>query len=183
MIPHRDWPHAPSHRWTPGAAYIVTGATIDKQHFLKSPEHLSTFRNLLFEQAELRGWSLQAWAILINHYHFVALAPDESANKKAAITTFIRALHSKGSIAINKLDGVCGRKVFYQYWDTELIYAESYFSRLHYVHANPEKHGVSKRAEDYPWCSMAWFKTTADRAFCKSVLSFKTDTVKMFDDF
>lgn len=186
MLPHREWPHSPSHRWSPGSTYIVTGATLDNKHYLRTPEHLSVFRNLLFEQAEMRGWKLQAWAILINHYHFIADAPEqlmEPDQKKSEISSFLRALHSKGSIAINKLDGVSGRKVFYQYWDTELTYAESYFARLHYVHKNPEKHGVVLRAEDYPWCSMAWFKTHGQQAFVNTILSFKTDQVNVYDGF
>jgi putative transposase len=186
MIPHREWPHAPPHRWNPGATYIITGATLAKAHFIKSASHLSAVRNCLFELAEQRAWTLHAWAILINHYHFIADAPEhlaEADEKKAMISGFIRGLHSKAAIAVNKLDGVSGRRVFYEYWDAELTYQESYFARLHYVHANPEKHGVVTRAEDYPWCSMSWFKTQGRPSFVKSILSFKTDDLNVEDDF
>jgi putative transposase len=186
MIEKRDWPHAPSHRWTPGSAYIITGATLHKAHYLRSPDHLNALRTHVFDVSQSRGWDLQAWAILSNHYHLVAHSPGHLTSDKQRlleVSAFIKTLHSKAGLAINRLDGVRGRKVFYQFWETQLTHDESYFARLHYVHRNPEKHGVVARAEDYPWCSMGWFKRDGNMAFVKSVLSFKIDRVNVEDDF
>ncbi|MBI1320542.1 MAG: hypothetical protein GC168_16580 [Candidatus Hydrogenedens sp.] len=175
----RDWPHSPSHLFLPGAAYCVTAGTYGKEHFFNTEAKLDHLQSSLFEEAERWHWRLQAWAILANHYHFVAHAPEDAGS----LIRLLRALHSKSAIWLNQLDGVRGRKVWYQYWDTCLSFDRSYWARLHYVHTNPEKHGVAANAENYRWCSMAWFSRNADTRLQRIVMSFKTDQLNIEDDF
>jgi len=54
---------------------------------------------------------------------------------------------------------------------------------LNYVHQNPVKHGYTQNAEDYRWCSMAWFVANALPGFGKTVFSFRCDQVKIRDEF
>jgi len=54
---------------------------------------------------------------------------------------------------------------------------------LNYVHHNPEKHGLAANAENYRWCSMAWFVQRARPSFRDMVLSFKYDKINVYDDF
>jgi len=54
---------------------------------------------------------------------------------------------------------------------------------LNYVYHNPVHHGLIDNAENYPWCSAAWFGRNAPAGFVKTVLSFKTDQLKIPDDF
>jgi len=51
------------------------------------------------------------------------------------------------------------------------------------VHRNPVKHGLVKVANQYPWCSAAWFERTASPAQVKTIYSFKTDKVNVYDDY
>jgi len=122
---------------------------------------------------------LDAWAILVNHYHFIA----QSTNGKENLDQMLQSLHSKTAIELNELDGTPRRQVWWNYYDTCLSYQKNYLARLHYVHRNPEKHGVVKRAEDYPWCSMGWFVQEAGAPFRNSVFSFKIDKLNVYDDF
>jgi putative transposase len=92
-------------------------------------------------------------------------------------------LHGDTARAVNRRDGVTGRKVWFNYWDTQLTYQKSYYARLNYVHSNPVHHGVVPDAEAYPWCSAGWFAEKAERSFYRMVRSFKIDSVKVFDDF
>ena len=71
----------------------------------------------------------------------------------------------------------------FQYWDTCLTYEKSYYARLNYVHNNPVKHGLAPVADQYPFCSAAWFRAQADPRFRKKVESFRHDRVKIVDDF
>ncbi|HCE46510.1 MAG TPA: hypothetical protein DET40_23440 [Lentisphaeria bacterium] len=57
------------------------------------------------------------------------------------------------------------------------------YARLKYVHNNPVHHGVVPVAENYTWCSAGWFNMHGEAAFKKTVESFKTDSLKVFDDF
>ena len=64
-----------------------------------------------------------------------------------------------------------------------LTHQYSYLARLNYVHRNPVKHGLVKVANQYPWCSAAWFERTASPAQVKTIYSFKTDKVNVYDDY
>ena len=62
-------------------------------------------------------------------------------------------------------------------------YEKSYLARLNYVHQNPVKHGLVGVANQYPWCSAAWFERTASAAQVRTIYSFKTDQVSVTDDY
>jgi putative transposase len=51
------------------------------------------------------------------------------------------------------------------------------------VHRNPVKHGLVPVANQYPWCSAAWFERTASPAQVKTIYNFKTDRLNVEDDF
>ena len=174
-----NWPHAPAHWLFEPGIYIVTASTYRKVHHLNSPERKDFFQQSLFQITSEFGWQLQAWAILSNHYHFVAHSPDDPQT----LRRLINKLHMTTAKEFNLQDGTPGRKVWYQYWDTHLTYQKSYLARLKYVHYNPVKHGVVANAENYRWCSAAWFAQNAPPAFVKTVMSFKTDRVKVPDEF
>ena len=117
--------------------------------------------------------------MLANHYHFVAISPD---NPKT-LRTVLSKLHTETATALNRMDGVPGRQVWYQFWDKRITYQRSYLARLRYVHENAVHHGVVSHAEAYPWCSARWFAEKASRAFQRTVKSFKIDRLSVKDDF
>lgn len=174
-----DWPHAPLHRLDREGTYMVTAGTYHKKHFFHSRERLQLLHDALIEIASDFGWNLQAWAVLSNHYHFVAVSPSGSES----LRQFLSKLHMTTAKQINQLDQVAGRKVWFQYWDTRITYQRSYLTRLQYVHSNPVHHGVVRVATDYVWCSAQWFERTASESFRKVVSSFDTNRVTVMDDF
>jgi putative transposase len=131
------------------------------------------------ERTELLGWELQAWAVLDNHYHFVAQAPDNAMT----LEKLIRQLHSITAIEINRWDKTPGRQVWFNYWDSCLTYEKSYLARLHYVHLNPVKHGLIDNAVNYPFCSYKWFIEQSDGTLKKLVFAQPIDRVKIMDRF
>lgn len=178
-MPSSDWPHAPLHRIDQQGTYMVTGGTYRKETFFNTNAKLDMMLDTLLEVASDREWQLQAWAVMANHYHFVAVSPDNAATLGRLVAKF-HMLTAKGA---NQVDGVPGRRVWYQYWDSRITYERSYLARLHYVHTNPVHHGVVPVATAYRWCSAGWFERTADRAFRRTVESFKTDGLSVVDDF
>ncbi len=174
-----DWPHAPVHRLSEARAYMVTAGTYRKEHFLLGPECLTLVWDTLFACANEFGWRLQAWAVMSNHYHFVAVSPANAGS----LRRLIGKLHMTTAKALNEMDGTRGRKIWHQYWDSRITYQPSYLARLQYVHHNPVHHGVVPNADNYEWCSAAWFARTAEPAFVRTVASFKTDRLNVRDDF
>ena len=175
----RDWPHAPVHRLDEAGAYMVTAGTLEKRHLLHSPERLQLVHDVLLSVAAEFSWGLQAWAVLVNHYHVVAMSPE---NPKS-LRTMLSKLHTETATALNRMDGVPGRQVWYQFWDKHITYQRSYLARLRYVHENAVHHRVVSHAEEYPWCSARWFAQEASRTFQRTVNSFKIDQLSVKDDF
>ena len=171
--------HNPPHYFVPETMYMVTGAILYNQHLLSEDRRKEFVLQTLLEHAALLGWSLQAWAVLNNHYHFVAQSPENAMTLKK----LIRQLHSITAIQLNKWDQTPGRQIWCNYWDSCLTYERSYLARLHYVHMNPVKHGLADNAMDYPFCSYKWFVDQGDKVLKDQVFAQPIDRVKVFDDF
>ena len=175
----KDWPHAPVHRLSDHGIYIVTAGTLHKERLFKTKEKLDLVERRLLSLSKQHDWQLEAWAVLINHYHFVARgAPDSTPMRD-----FLRELHSLTARDLNRMDGVEGRTVWHNFWDTRLTYQHAYLARLNYVHQNPVKHGLVLVANQYSWCSAAWFERAASPAQVKTIYRMKIDTVNVQDDF
>lgn len=158
---------------------MITSGTYKKQSLFDTAEKLDLVQSVMFEIASEQDWRLEAWAFFSNHYHVIGSAP----NTENPVYELIHKVHGRSSFLLNRLDGVRGRKVWWNCWDTLLTFEKSYMARLAYVHENPVKHGLVRIARDYQWCSSAWFKQNGEESFVESILSFPTDKVKVPDDF
>ena len=143
------------------------------------PEKLDMLERELLTLAKQHKWQLEAWAVFVNHYHFVARGDD----KATPLEKFLKHLHSNSARQVNELDASVGRKVWHNFWETELTYERSYLARLNYVHQNAVKHKLVAVANQYPWCSAARFERVASPAQVKTIYGFKIDRVKVEDDF
>jgi putative transposase len=173
------WPHAPVHHLSGKGTFIVAAGTYRKQHFFIDRHRLDYLQSELLEKATQYQWQVEAWAIFSNHYHFVGHALEYAKSLKP----FLTHLHADTARKVNRLDGEKDRQVWFNYWDTELTFEKSYLARLNYVHQNAVKHGLVTVASQYRWCSAAWFERVATPAQVKTIYSFKTDKVKVVDDF
>jgi putative transposase len=173
-----NWPHAPAHWLFEPGIYMVTAGTYQKLPHLNTPERRDLFLEALLQRAAEFAWTLRAWAVMSNHYHFVAASPQDPCILKR----FLGKLHMTTAKQLNEWDGQPGRRVWFQYWDSHITFERSYLARLNYVHNNPVKHGVAA-AGSYRWCSAAWFAGNASPAFVATVQSFKTDMLNVPDDF
>jgi putative transposase len=174
-----NWPHGPEHWLFEQGLYIVTAGTYQKLAHLNSPAKRDFFQESLFRYADEFGWNLRAWAVLANHYHFVAASPTDPRT----LRKFLGKLHMKTAEQLNLWDNMPNRRIWFQFWDSHITYERSYLARLNYVHQNPVRHGLVPVAENYKWCSAAWFARNAPLAFVKTVTSFKIDQVNVPDYF
>jgi putative transposase len=174
-----NWPHGPQHWLFEPGLYIVTAGTYGKLPHLNSPQRLDFVQESLFKYANDFGWNLRAWAVLANHYHFIAASPSDPQT----LRNFLGKLHMQTAKQLNRWDNALGRTVWFQFWDSRITFERSYLARLNYVHYNPARHGVVSMAENYKWCSAAWFAQNAAPAFVKTVKNFKIDRVNVPDFF
>lgn len=175
----KTWPHAPSKAVSGSGAYIITASTYQELHHFHDEESLTLLHDCILETAQSIDWRLEAWAIFSNRYHIVG----ESPLTENPVLEFTKAVHQKTGYQINRKDNLTGRTIWHRSWDTKITFEKSYLARLAYVHNNPVWHGLVADAKDYPWCSAKWFSLKADKPFYETVMSFKTNSVKVFDEF
>lgn len=149
------------HSFSEQGIYMVTAGIYQERHLLNSSEKLTIVRDMLFKYADKQRWKLQGWAIMSNHYHFVAVSSENAET----LRIFIGKLHEYSAKKLNRIDAAPGRKVWRNYWDSHITHQTSYFARLRYVHQNPVHHAVVDNAENYLWCSQAWLEHNAERSF------------------
>lgn len=177
--PHSTWHHAPVHRLLERGVYMVTAGTYEKRFYFNTPARLTLLQDRLHSCATELGWTLQAWAVMANHYHFIAGSPDEPSS----LRRFLNKLHMTTAKAVNQLDQTSGRKIWFEYWDTHLTFERSYLARLRYVHENPVHHRIVSDAQQYRWCSAAHFAETAPHSFGRTVAAMPIDNLEVKDDF
>ena len=117
-----------------------------------------------------------------NHYHFVGHSPPQAPDA-SSLSDMLSILHVKTAEWTNRLDRTPGRQVWFNFRETRLTHQRSYLARLNYVHQNAVKHGLVPVANQYPWCSAAWFERTASVTIVKSIYRFKWDRISVQDDF
>jgi putative transposase len=130
----RDWPHAPPHRLGVAGVYFVTARAAGQRHLLADDTMKDWFEETLFSIAAENSWKLEAWAILSNHYHFIAHIPN-GADGAESLRSAVRKLHSLATKELNRREGTPGRTRLWQnFRETHLTHQASYLARLHYVH-------------------------------------------------
>lgn len=177
------WPHAPPHHLMHSGAYMVTVGTYGKNHYFDSNVKLQAIQNGLLKYAAQYGWTIEAWAVFSNHYHFVGHSPSPDKQSPVNLSQFLRHFHAKSSNWINEVDSKQDRKIWHNYWETRLTRQKSYLARLNYVHQNPVKHGLTSVANQYPFCSARLFEQTEKPSTIKTIYSFKTDRINVLDEY
>jgi putative transposase len=180
--PKTPWPHAPLHQLATRGTYFLTASTYQQEHHFRGAKRLRVLHRGLLTVAEKFGWRLEAWAVFSNHYHFIGHSP-EIAEDASSLADLLSVLHVKTAEWVNTLDNTPGRQVWFNFRETKLTHQRSYLARLNYVHQNPVKHKLVPVANQYPWCSAAWFERTASAAMVKSIYRFKTERISVMDDF
>ncbi len=176
-----DWPHAPPHRLGEAGVYFLTARSGQGHHLLKSDSMKDWFQAKLQELALEFGWRLEAWAVLSNHYHFVAHSPENDPDA-TWVSPWIQKLHSLTTKELNRRENHAGRSRLWQnYRETHLTFQRSYLARLNYVHQNAAYHGLVRVGSQWKWCSAAKFVEAVSPAWVKTIASFGYDQIARED--
>ena len=175
----RDWPHAPPHRLLSAGVYFLTARTAERRPLLAADSLKDWFQDALLKLTDEKGWRLEAWCILSNHYHLIAHSPKEGGTSLGAL---IQQLHSRTTKELNRRDGTPGRTRLWQnFRETLLVEQASYMARLHHVHQNAVHHRLVRTGSEWKWCSALAFKKAVTPAWVKTVTSFKYDRIAELD--
>ena len=177
----RDWPHAPPHRLEETGVYFLTARASERRHILAANDMKDWFQDTFFALTEEFGWTLEAWAILSNHYHFIAHSPD-SPDGARSLRPMVQKLHSLTTKELNRRDNKPGRtRLWHNFRETHITHQRSYLARLHYVHQNAVHHKLVAVGSDWKWCSARAFKAAVTPAWVKTISSFKYDQIAAND--
>ena len=117
---------------------MLTGAIYGKEPLMISDQRKVEWRDAFREAAKMYGWKVIAWVVLHNHYHAIVQSPEEEIN----LSRLINSYHKFTARKWNREDGLKGRQVWWNYWDTCIRGEVDYHNRLRYVFWNPVKHGI-----------------------------------------
>ncbi len=156
-------------------------ADAGRRHLLADDDVKDWFQETLFTVARDFGWTLEAWAILSNHYHLTGHSP-KGPDGAESLRDMIRKLHSPTTRELNRRENQPGSTRLWQnFRETRLTHQRSYLARLHYVHQNAVHHKLVAVGSDYKWCGTAEFKQAVTPAWLKTITSFRYDEIAAKD--
>ncbi len=137
------------------------------------------FTATLHSLASKYGWTLDAWCVLSNHYHFVGHSPAGGANP---LRPFVQHLHSVSTRERNRVDETPGRSRLWQnYWETPLALPRAYLVRLHYTHANAVYPRLVAEPAQWRWSSAARFEQAVTPAWRETIYGFRFEEIAVGD--
>ena len=129
--------------------YHVILRGINKQHIFENREDFERFKECLDNAKEKDGIRLLGYCLMDNHVHLLVGAGSEP------ISASIKRIGVGYAIWFNRKYERSGG-LFQDRFRSEPINDDVYLlSALRYIHRNPVKAGMCKRAEDYHWSSYA----------------------------
>lgn len=140
----------------PGAFYHVMARGNRRERIFRDEVDRRFFCQTLGEACARTGWKVHAWVLMSNHYHLMLETPESNlvVGMKWLQNTYTRRYNSR-----HKLWG----RLFGDRYKAVLSEGGSpyyYCSLMDYIHLNPVRVGLVRRAEgrsvrDYPWSSVA----------------------------
>lgn len=137
--------HNPPHLFVADTLYMLTASIYKKADLMRSPQRKLEWQEAFHEAAKIYQWQIVAWVILNNHYHAIVRSLEHAGN----LSKLINSYHKFTARKWNSEDGLNGRQVWWNYWDTCIRSERDYCNRLRYVFWNPVKHGLVEKPEDY----------------------------------
>ncbi len=175
-IEYKTYSHNPPHLFVPYATYFITGSTLQKIHYLKTDTIKEQVRHYMFKSFAHFNWCIHDWVILDNHYHIMAVAPQNASSLPNLINNF----HRFSGLWIKKhLDIIGDDKIWHNYWDTCVDYETSYFARVHYLWFNPVKHNYVDDPARWRFGSYV----SRQESEKKRIIKYPFDKLKIKDDF
>lgn len=103
----------------------------------------------LARMRQKHGFLLTAWVFLPDHWHAIICPPYP-----LTISRVFKAVKVSSMISINHAPGEAGELWQGRFFDHALRTVKEYLERVEYIHLNPVRGGLVKRAEDWKWSSV-----------------------------
>jgi len=124
-------------------------------------------------QSERMKWpiDLWAWVIMPEHVHLI-VAPREPTVEVGRFAGRVKESVSRKAVAwfrqnapgwLSRITVLEGQRSRHRFWqpgggfDRNIDQVKTLEAMIHYVHQNPVRRGLVKRAEDWEWSSARWY--------------------------
>jgi putative transposase len=129
----------------PDGIFHVTGRGVAREAIFLDGIDYADFERQLFRVRDEYAWTLHAYCLLPNHYHFIV------ETSRRDLSTGMHRLTGRYAQKFNRRYDRVGH-VFQNRFSSYVIESEEHFERaVAYVGANPVEAGLCEQPEDWPW--------------------------------
>jgi len=146
----------------PGVHHHITQRGNRRQLTFFCDEDYRLYKALMAEWCSFHQVTIQAYCLMPNHVHLIAVPATSSSLRLA-----IGEAHRRYTLKVNKREGWTGhlwQGRFFSYPMDE----NHFFRAVRYVLLNPVRAGICKRPEDYPWSNAGALVSGARDSLCEN---------------
>ncbi len=156
---YKRHPNTPIHFFCDDSPYFITSAIYEKRPLL-ADEYIKTELLRTIQQVfNDKGWRLNDWVILNNHYHLLGYS-----RKGENLSKIMQNIHRQSGFLISQRTH-CEKPVWWNYWDYCPRDEKQYLVRQNYLFNNPIKHGYVTNLMDYPFSSFLGYFENLGREY------------------
>jgi len=156
--------HKPPHLKSGEGWYFVTGATYEHQHRFTTSAELTALERRLLDACRQSRIPCAGWVVMPNHYHLLV-----KVRRLPILGKTLGSVHGRSGRYVNRRDGTVGRRAWYKYTDRKIRSERHFWTCLHYVVANPVKHGFASDPFDWPWSCIHQLSAQRGRAWIEDL--------------
>ncbi len=135
----------------PDNPHHVTHRGVRKIPIFLSDEDRIEYLEILSDMGEKHGVVFGCWCLMNNHIHIIAIPKEEGSLSKA-----IGITHQTYTQRFNRKYDFTGDLFSQRFFSTPMDEIHT-FTAICYVHRNPVRAGIVKKASDYKWSSARYF--------------------------
>jgi putative transposase len=128
--------------------FFITCRLLPHRLLLREPQ-FDCLARVVRERREKYHFLLTAWVFLPDHWHAI-LFP----RFPVTISRVMEAIKVGSTLRINADRTESGLLWQPRFFDRALRTVKEYYEKVEYIHLNPVRAGLVKRAEDWPWSSV-----------------------------
>ncbi len=138
-----------------GGTWFFTVVTYQRKPLFASERAVASLRAAMARIRQSRPFEIDAAVILPDHLHCIWTLPEGDADFSGRW----REIKKACSRAIAPLSDVNRERKVWQrrFWEHAIRDPDDWARHVDYIHYNPVRHGLARRAADWPWSSFRRF--------------------------
>ncbi len=145
--------HAPPHFRNVDGWFLITAATYKHKRYFHTDVERAWILDELRKELPDNNITMSGWVVLPNHYHLLVKCQPLSV-----ISQPLRRVHARTAQALNRREGISGRRVWYRFSDRQIRSERHYYTTLNYIHYNPAKHAYVQEPNRWNCSSLKWYE-------------------------